>query len=145
MEIRKPDDNELEVIFSLSPQAISEGTMGEAAIGAEKINDFVAPILNKGGSYLAAFEQDNIIGWVLVAGGKDSFTDSLFGFIYELYVVASYRGNGIAEKLLHAAFDYFQQAGLSEVRLSVYAGNKAIGLYKKLGFNEKTITMRKWL
>lgn len=37
MDIRKPNENELETILSLSPQAIFDGTLGEVRPTDEKI------------------------------------------------------------------------------------------------------------
>ncbi len=141
MEIRKPDESELEWIFTLSPLAIKEGTTGESTPDAVKTKKLIEHVLEKGGRYCAAFEKDQLLGWALVGSGKDSFTDKAFGFVYELFVLPDYRGKGIAEQLMNTVRDHFKSDGFREVRLSVYAENKAIDLYKKLGYTEKTITM----
>ncbi|SDL87825.1 GNAT family N-acetyltransferase [Sediminibacillus halophilus] len=145
MEIRKPDEFEQELILKLSPQAVREGTAGESAPDANKTKKLIESVLQKGGCYWAAFEHDQLLGWSLIGKGKDSFTDKPFGFVYELFVVPAYRGKGIAEQLLHAVCDQLKSAGHQEVRLSVHAENSAIELYKKLGFTEKTFTMKREL
>ncbi len=63
------------------------------------------------------------------------------GFIYELFVIEEYRGNGISKLLMIAGIDHLKQDGYSEIRLSAFAGNQAIKLYEKLGFNIRTVTM----
>ncbi|QTM99006.1 GNAT family N-acetyltransferase [Sediminibacillus dalangtanensis] len=145
MEIRKPDESEQELILSLSPQAVQEGTVGESAPDTDKAKKLIESVLQKGGCYWAAFEQDQLLGWSLVGKGKDSFTDRPFGFVYELFVLPGYRGKGIAEQLLNAVCDQLKSAGYPEVRLSVHAQNRAIELYQKMGFTEKTITMNREL
>ncbi|MEX3745696.1 GNAT family N-acetyltransferase [Lysinibacillus xylanilyticus] len=52
-----------------------------------------------------------------------------------------YRGNGISKMLMSAGIDHLKQDGYSEIRLSAFAGNQAIKLYKKLGFSIRTVTM----
>ena len=42
---------------------------------------------------------------------------------------------------MRTAIDHLRQDGYSEVRLSAFAGNQAIKLYEKMGFNLRTVTM----
>lgn len=141
MEIRKPNDSELKNIILLSPQAVFDGTLGEVNPTIEKIKHLVEPLLEKGSYYLIATENDKIMGWILIGGSKDQFTDMMNGFIYELFVREEYRGNGISKRLMRTAIDDLRQDGYSEVRLSAFAGNQAIKLYEKIGFNIRTVSM----
>lgn len=141
VDIRKPKDFELKKIFSLSPQAVFDGTLGEVKPTDEKVKQLIEPLLQKGSYYLIATENENIMGWILIGTSKDQFTDKRYGFIYELFVLEEYRGNGFSKQLLKAGIDHLKHDGYSEVRLSVFAGNQAIKLYEKLGFNTRTITM----
>jgi len=141
MEIRKPNDNELKKVLSLSPQAVFDGTLGEVEPTKEKIDQLVKPLLEKGSYYLIATENDKLIGWILIGTSKDQFTDMMNGFIYELFVIEEFRGNGISKLLMRAGIDHLKQDGYSEIRLSAFAGNQAIKLYEKLGFSIRTVTM----
>ena len=141
MEIRKPNDSEYKMILSLSPQALFDGTLGEAEPSGEKIKQLIEPLLQKGSYYLIASEDDNLLGWILLGTSKDQFTEKKYGFIYELFVLEEFRGNGISKRLIESGMEYLKQDGYSEVRLSVYAGNQAIKLYEKMGFKNRTITM----
>lgn len=141
MEIRKPNDSEYKKILSLAPQALFDGTLGEANPSDEKVKQLVEPLLKKGSYYLIATEGNNLMGWILIGASKDQFTEKICGFIYELYVLDEFRGNGISKQLMETGIDHFKQDGYSEVRLSVYAGNQANKLYEKLGFKNRTITM----
>ncbi|MCM3758360.1 GNAT family N-acetyltransferase [Sporosarcina aquimarina] len=141
MDIRKPTDLELQKILALSPKAIFDGTLGEINPTDEKIEQLVKPLLKNGSHYLIAVEEDTIMGWILFGESKDQFTDKLNGFIYELYVIKEFRGNGISKELMNAAIDHLKQDGYTEVRLSAFSGNEAIKLYKKMGFNIRTVTM----
>lgn len=141
MEIRKPNDSELKNIILLSPQAVFNGTLGEVKPTNEKIKHLVEPLLEKGSYYLIATENDKLMGWVLIGTSKDQFTDRINGFIYELFVREEFRGNGISKQLMRIAIDQLKQDGHSEVRLSAFAGNQAIKLYEKMGFNIRTVSM----
>ncbi|MBG9452634.1 acetyltransferase [Lysinibacillus sphaericus] len=141
MDIRKPNDFELKKVLSLSPQAVFDGTLGEVEPTKEKIDQLVKPLLEKGSYYLIAKENDKLIGWILIGASKDQFTDKMNGFIYELFVLEEFRGNGISKMLMRAGIDHLKQDGYSEIRLSAFAGNQAIKLYEKLGFSIRTVTM----
>ncbi|MEH7225013.1 GNAT family N-acetyltransferase [Bacillus sp. JJ1566] len=141
MDIRKPKDFELKKVLSLSPQAVFDGTLGEVEPTKEKIDQLVKPLLEKGSYYLIATENDKLMGWILIGTSKDQFTDMMNGFIYELFVIEEFRGNGISKLLMRAGIDHLKQDGYSEIRLSAFAGNQAIKLYEKLGFSIRTITM----
>jgi len=142
MEIRKPTAVELETIRKLSPQAMNEGTLGSVFPTDEKVKQMVEPLLEKGGYYLAAIDdQGNVAGWILIGPSKDSFTDSVVGYIYELYVCAEYRGRGISKKLMQSGIEQLKEAGYDEIRLNVFVENHAIHLYRQLGFTERNMTM----
>ncbi|MDQ1143985.1 ribosomal protein S18 acetylase RimI-like enzyme [Bacillus sp. SORGH_AS 510] len=141
MEIRKPNDAEYKTILSLSPQALFDGTLGEAKLSDEKVKQIIEPLLQKGSYYLIATAGDHLMGWILIGTSKDPFTEKKFGFIYEFFVLEQFRGNGISKQLMETGIEHLRQDEFSEVRLSVYAGNKAIKLYEKLGFKDRTITM----
>ncbi|MBD8591244.1 MULTISPECIES: GNAT family N-acetyltransferase [Peribacillus] len=141
MDIRKPNDSELKKVMLLSPQAVFDGTLGEVKPTNEKIKHLVEPLLEKGSYYLIATEIDKLMGWILIGSSKDQFTDKMSGFIYELFVIEEFRGNGISKRLMRTAIDHLRQDGYSEVRLSAFAENQAIKLYEKMGFNIRTVTM----
>jgi ribosomal protein S18 acetylase RimI-like enzyme len=141
MDIRKPNELEIKKILSLSPQAIYDGTLGESKPTDEKVKQLIEPLLKKGGNYLIAIENDKLMGWILVGASKDQFTNKTNGFIYELFVLDEFRGNGISKRLIETGIDHLKQEGYSEVRLSVFAGNHVIKLYERLGFQKRTITM----
>jgi len=142
MEIRKPTAVELETIRKLSPQAMNEGTLGSVFPTDEKVKQMVEPLLEKGGYYLAAIDdQGNVAGWILIGPSKDSFTDSVVGYIYELYVCAEYRRRGISKKLMQSGIEQLKEAGYDEIRLNVFVENHAIHLYRQLGFTERNMTM----
>lgn len=141
MNIRKADHSDLNAILTLSPQAIYDGTLGEVIPSNEKVESLVQPLLEKGGFYFIAEEQDKILGWVLVGTTKDQFTEKPNGFIYELYIRQPYRGKGHSKRLMNAVIEHFQEDGYTEVRLSAKAENPAVHMYENMGFTTKTVSM----
>lgn len=141
MNIRKPNEVEIEKILALSPQAIFEGTLGESEPTMEKAKQLVEPLLKKGCYYLISTENNVMTGWILMGGSKDNFSGKAFGFIYELFVLEEYRGKGISKQLIKTGMEQLKQEGYSEIRLSVFAGNSAMKIYESLGFENRTITM----
>jgi ribosomal protein S18 acetylase RimI-like enzyme len=141
MEIRKPKDYEFNKILSLSPQAVYDGTLGDIKPSDEKVKQIIDPLLLKGSYYLIATENDILMGWILIGTSKDQFTDKKYGFIYELFVLDEFRGNGISKQLMETGIEHLREGGYSEVRLSAFAGNQAIKMYEKLGFYIRTVTM----
>ncbi|WP_394584226.1 GNAT family N-acetyltransferase [Cytobacillus firmus] len=141
MEIRKPKDWEFKKILSLSPQAVYDGTLGNLKPSDEKVNQLIEPLLQKGSYYLIATENEILMGWILLGTSKDQFTDEKYGFIFELFVLDEFRGNGISKKLMETGIEHLKKEGYSEVRLRAFAGNQGIKLYEKLGFYIRTVTM----
>ncbi len=88
-----------------------------------------------------ATENHNLMGWILIGESKDQFTYQLKGFIYELFVIETFRDRGISKVLMNVAIEQLRQEGYPEVRLSAYVGNHAIKLYEKMEFSYTTVTM----
>ncbi|MCA1011690.1 GNAT family N-acetyltransferase [Halobacillus halophilus] len=141
MIIRKPKADELEKVISLSPKAMFDGTLGKVKPTTEKAAQLVDSLLERGSYYLIATDGHELMGWILLGSSKDQFKDKTTGFIYELFVLESFRGRGISKKLMRSGIDSLKNEGYSEIRLSVFSGNKAIELYEKMGFNKRTVTM----
>lgn len=145
MEIKPPSESELGTIITLSPQAIYEGTLGEAKPTREKTKHLIESLLEKGSYYLIAIENNELWGWALVGKNKDQFSNEPIGFVYELFVLEEHRGKGISKQLMEESINQFKQKGCIEVRLNVFEGNRAIKLYEDLGFENKTVTMSRRL
>lgn len=141
MNIRKPDEAEINRVLALSQQAMFEGTLGEVKLTNEEAKQMIDPLLRKGSNYLIAEEDNELMGWILFGGTKDQFSNKEIGFIYELFVLEEYRGRKLSTQLVEAGIVQLKKEKYSEVRLSVFAGNYAVKIYEKLGFENKKITM----
>jgi GNAT superfamily N-acetyltransferase len=70
------------------------------------------------------------------------FGGGLAGFVSDVYVDASARGQGLARALLDAAGDWFRSQGVRRMELQVIMGNGAArDAYLRLGWKEELIQM----
>lgn len=91
----------------------------------------------RGGYVLAAFEDDQLVGAVVMN------KTGMEGFIPEYYLIyiavnADLRGHGIGTKLLQKAFDTAD----GDIALHVEYDNPARRLYERMGFTSKYAEMR---
>ncbi|WP_027954775.1 MULTISPECIES: N-acetyltransferase [Halobacillus] len=141
MKIRQLESSEYDRVLSLTHQMIYEGTMKTIQLEQEEAKTFVQPVLDEGGTYIIAEdEQQRLLGWLLSGEKRDTFSGEKFGFIYELFVLPEFRGRDVGRALMEEGISRLQKQ-YREIRLSVYAGNDASKLYESLGFQKKTIMM----
>lgn len=139
--IAKATEEELQEIWTKSADALFEGTMKQFHPSAERVNELVRSAFEKGCYYLVSRQENKLAGWVLIGPSADFFSKEEIGFIYELYVVPEYRGQGLAKPLMQKAIDELSIKEYREIRLSVHAGNFAQHVYRELGFVDKQISM----
>jgi ribosomal-protein-alanine N-acetyltransferase len=92
--------------------------------------DFVAYLLIAREGFMVASDRGSVVGYVIAIsqGGE--------GSIQSIAVSPEARGKGIGEMLMRSAIDHLSGRA-ARVRLLVAAGNDAaIGLYRKLSFEE---------
>ena len=101
-----------------------------------KVKDFYKNMIVNKDFYLLAFKEDNIIKGYLFLKKMDRVF-----FIDALYVSKNNRRKGIASSLIKEALSI---AGNNPIEINVLLANKeAYNLYKKFGFNDFKVTMRK--
>ena len=101
-----------------------------------KVKDYYKNMIVNKDYILLAYKEDNIIKGYLFLKKMDSVF-----FIDALYVSKEYRRKGIATSLIKEAISI---AGNSSIDINVlYANKRAYDLYRKLGFNDFKVTMRK--
>ena len=90
--------------------------------------------LSQNYSYFFVAEEDDILGYC----GVHNFGGD--GEITNVAVDKNARGQGVATKMLHYAMEETKKIGVEAFTLEVRISNtKAIGLYEKLGFENKGI------
>lgn len=107
------------------------------------VNNYFKNIIKNENNILLCYEEDNIIkGYIYL---KPVNNDSQNCYLIDgLYVDNEYRNKGIATKLIENALNVIKETNAAVVDINVMANNSvAISLYKRFGFNEFRISLRK--
>ncbi len=105
------------------------------------VNNYFKNTIKNENNILLCYEEDNIIkGYIYL---KPVNNDNQNGYIIDgLYVDIAYRNNGIATKLIDNALTIIKDVDFIDI--NVMSRNiDAVNLYKKFGFNEFKISLRK--
>jgi ribosomal protein S18 acetylase RimI-like enzyme len=96
---------------------------------------------------IAQTENGDRVGYIIVLWGtRDDFSQIPQGYIYDLGVVRTHWGRGVAQRLMEDAEAYIREQGGLFVALNVNANNgRAVAFYRKLGYVEEWKTMGKRL
>ncbi len=135
-----PDDAlEIAKIHVRSWQIGYRGILPETYLGAlsvEKREAMWRETMEKSVTQVwVAVEDDAPVGFVSVAGSRDSDTDSATGEVWAFYVHPEFWRRGTGRALWTEADAYFKLAGYSEVTLWVLRENqRARSFYLDLGF-----------
>jgi GNAT superfamily N-acetyltransferase len=108
-----------------------------------------AAIARDGGAILLALRDGKPVGIIAFritrAGVAAETEDSnVAGYVSDLFVTDSERGNGLAGRLLNEAERYFRDAGLLRMRIGSLAANApAVRAYRKFGFEDYELILEK--
>ena len=142
MIIRVFDEKKANICDGLLTKLIQDERQYDNLIDKNFIvkNYFKNTIKNKD-NILLCYEEDNIIkGYIYL---KPVINDNTKGYLIDgLYVDAKYRNNGIATKLIENALSITKDVDFIDINVMVH-NIDAINLYKKFGFSEFKISLRK--
>jgi ribosomal protein S18 acetylase RimI-like enzyme len=97
---------------------------------------------------LVAEHEEKIIGFIkfITLENRPLESDIKCSLLSLMYVVPEFRRKRIASELMNRVFEYVKSKGVTHVRLNVLTSNiPAMNLYKKMGFQDYSIIMRKKL
>ena len=97
---------------------------------------------------LVAEHEEKIIGFIkfITLENRPLESDIKCSLLSLMYVVPEFRRKRIASELMNRVFEYVKSKGVTHVRLNVLTLNiPAMNLYKKMGFQDYSIIMRKKL
>ena len=105
------------------------------------VNNYFKNIIKNENNILLCYEEDNIIkGYIYL---KPVNNDNQNGYLIDgLYVDIAYRNNGIATELIDNALTIIKDVDFIDINV-MPQNIDAINLYKKFGFNEFKISLRK--
>ena len=102
------------------------------------------------GGFFIAEADGRAVGWAFVVEeAGDLFvkqSERRYGFVAELFVEASARGQGHGRALIAACEDWSRRRGMTVLIIGVLTGNdKAAAVYQRDGFAPYNLFMRKYL
>lgn len=104
----------------------------------------LSPMLGRFGCLFIAVHGGETVGFLAgrIKSPTPPFGPSAIGFISEVFVGASHRGNGIAKMLMRHAQDWFARQGIVRLELQVLTRNsQARAAYRQLGWEEELVQM----
>lgn len=107
------------------------------------VNDYFKNVIKNKNNILLVYEENGIIeGYIYLKAIKD---EEQIGYLIDgLYVEEEYRNQKIATKLLEYSLSILSEKKISFIDINVLSKNTiAKKLYKKIGFEEYKIQMRK--
>ncbi|MFT4250060.1 MAG: GNAT family N-acetyltransferase [Candidatus Woesearchaeota archaeon] len=97
--------------------------------------------------FLIAHHNSEVVGYIVGSiEKKPNKVMKKSGYIHSFFVTKKYRGAGLGKQLYDSLVDWFKKQRCDHLELSVFDGNqKTISTYKKWGFKENAIKMKKKL
>ncbi|MBN1402287.1 MAG: GNAT family N-acetyltransferase [Anaerolineae bacterium] len=109
----------------------------EAASDAENLHRFLAEVVWRTGTTLAAFAAERLVGNVMIYWDPAEIarTGRKIGITEDIWVLPQWRRQGVASAMIARALAYLRDKGMQAARLSVAAPNeRALRLYTRLGY-----------
>ncbi len=92
------------------------------------LNEFANQVSSGDSKIAVSEEKGEIVGFCKIDLNKEC------GYLAYLVVLEKYRNKGIGRELMNWAMESFRKANIHTIELKVVAGNNAIHLYEKYGF-----------
>lgn len=119
-----------------------KSTKLENAQGYKK--ELLETIKNQHGVMLVAKIDDKIVGLVAWFLEEEYEFDDPYGYISDIIVSESYRGQGIGQQLLDHAISHIKQTVVKRVHIGVlHANTDTKNFYSKNGFSDYSVEMTK--
>jgi len=95
---------------------------------------------------LFVLDSGHVAGFLWLVICENSWTNERYGYVNNLYVEESQRGQGLARELMNAGDEWFRRRGIRRVKLTVTADNAAAcKLYENCGYQTTRLEMDKEL
>jgi ribosomal protein S18 acetylase RimI-like enzyme len=153
----------IKTITAQSPELLSIQGMLKDLFGYVEEQGILMPLIENGeklwiksientidgrfGILFGAFDDDSIVGFThcMIRFGPPYLGGHKVGYISQLYVTPDYRKKSIGKLLMESAEQWFSSKNVHSFELLVHATNiKSIEFYKKLGYINEFVQMRKF-
>ena len=94
MPISLATKSDLNEIYKVQPNAFEASVTVPHRLTKEEIQNLSQMALEDGAHYYALKEDNQLIGYTMLAVKEDNLTGDKYGFIYELYVMPKFRKLG---------------------------------------------------
>ena len=145
MVIRVLDEKRATICDELLTKLIMEEKQYDTSVSDSfKVTNYFKNIIKNTNNYLMCYEEDNIIkGYIYLKEIKD---DNKVGYLVDgLYVREEERNKKIATSLINESLKILNNLKIDFIDINVIANNLiAKNIYKKFGFHDYRITMRKY-
>jgi ribosomal protein S18 acetylase RimI-like enzyme len=151
MNIRPIKRDEVEGLLELWKEFMNDPSAIDVPIPthAENITKqrgFITKMLEEDpGQVLVADASGELVGYVMFQSEikPPLETEHKVGYVSDLYVKPNCRRQGIGRQLLLSCLERIKANGVNDIQLRVWSKNRsAIGLYRRLGFNDRMLTMQ---
>jgi len=143
--VRPASGNDLEGLLELWKEFMKDPNSLDRPIPTHTENikrwkEFINKLIDEDPRQIQVAEQSGILVGYLVC--QKTVTTPLdmgckWSYISDLYVKPTHRRQGIGKRLLQTNLEYLKSVGSEHLRLAVWHRNeRAIGLYRELGFRE---------
>ena len=143
MIIRVFDEQKAKICDKLLEKLVLDERKYDSSIDENiKIENHFTNLIKDTNNILLVYEEDNIIKGYIYA--RATYENNKVYLLDGLYVEEEARGKGIGTKLIKEALRILKENNITNIDINVLKANEgAYNLYKKLGFIETKVTLRK--
>jgi GNAT superfamily N-acetyltransferase len=152
---RLPDDKPAILGFIMDLQRFELAIEANRRVDDEVAEEYYASlgesVTKKNGRILVAEnEGGRAVGWAVTHEAENEVfvhaDERIYGYISELYVAESMRGQGVGRALIAACEDWARERGLKVMMIGALTKNtRAHTIYRDSGFNDYATLLRKYL
>jgi GNAT superfamily N-acetyltransferase len=122
----------------------------DPAVGADYLPDLIERAATKQGRILIAEHDGVVIGWAMCnVEQHETFVreeERPFGYVAELFIEESARGQHVGRTLLKSCEDHFRALGVKTVLIGALSLNaRAVNAYRAAGYADYAVNLRKVL
>ena len=148
IHIRPANIHDLETLLSFEQALIAAERPFDPTLKPNPTNYYdLHEMIHADHIQLLVAEVDDVLagcGYARIENAKLFYNHSHYAYLGFMYVRPEYRGKGINREIIEALKSWASSKNIIELRLEVYFDNlPAISAYKKIGFSNYQIQMRR--
>ena len=146
MIIRKGRELDINAIIYMGKAMFDESSLQATAFDLFKCEQWFSKVLADG-LVVVAEDKDKFIGMLGAGIGEPDFSSDKIAYDYLVYVIPSYRGTRVAERLVKVYILWAREMGIKvgNINIGINVGvntDRTERFYRKLGFVRSGVNMR---